>query len=60
MECGGPMYCINANYVSGNDMEKSKEREGNESLGFESEAGAIMDQLGEGVGGADQNKLACK
>ena len=42
------MHCINANYVSRNDMEKSKEREGNESLGFESEAGAIMDPWGRG------------
>ena len=42
------MYCINANYVSGNDMEKSKERKGNESLGFGSEAGAIMDPWGRG------------
>ena len=48
------MYCINANYVSGNDMEKSKERKGNESLGFGSEAGAIMDPWGRGSSGSKQ------
>ena len=37
------MYCINANYVSGN-----------ESLGFGSEAGAIMDPWGRGSSGSKQ------